>query len=60
MLLTKVLIEEQCGFRKGRGCDNQIFTLRLRIEKSLEFLNTFGPQFCRLRASVQFCLIKEL
>ena len=29
----KVLREEHCGFRKGRGCVNQIFTLRLIIEK---------------------------
>ena len=29
----KVLREEQCCFRKGSGCVNHYFTLRLIIEK---------------------------
>ena len=33
--VDKVLSEEQCGFRKGRGCFDQVFTLKLIIEKSL-------------------------
>ena len=33
--VDKVLREEQCSFRKGRGCVDQVFTLRLIIEKSL-------------------------
>ena len=33
--VDKVLREEKCSFRKGRGCINQIFTLRLIIEKCL-------------------------
>ena len=33
--VDKVLREEQCGFRKGRGCVDHVFTLRLIIEKSL-------------------------
>ena len=33
--VNKVLREEQCSFRKGRGCVDQVFTLRLIIEKSL-------------------------
>ena len=33
--VDKVLREEQCGFRKGRGCVDHVFTLWLIIEKSL-------------------------
>ena len=33
--VDKVLRGEQCGFRKGRGCVDQVFTLRFIIEKSL-------------------------
>ena len=33
--VDKVLREQQCSFRKGRGCFDQVFTLRLIIEKSL-------------------------
>ena len=31
------LREEQAGFRKGRSCSEQIFTLRTIIEQSLEY-----------------------
>ena len=33
--VDEVLREEQCGFRKGRGCVDRILTLRLIIEKCL-------------------------
>ena len=33
--VDKVLREKQLGFRKGRGCCDQIFILRLIIEKCL-------------------------
>lgn len=32
----RLMGEEQCGFRKGRGCVDQIFALRNIMEKSLE------------------------
>ena len=35
--VEKVIREEQFDFRKGRGCVDQIFTLRLIIEKSLSY-----------------------
>ncbi|XP_065557668.1 uncharacterized protein LOC136025570 [Artemia franciscana] len=44
--VDKVLREGQCGFRKGRGCVNQVFTLRLIEVPSLS--NTFCPQSYRL------------
>jgi len=34
-VVNKVLRERQCGFRKGRGCVDQIFSFRLIIEKGL-------------------------
>ena len=33
--VNKILIEEQCGFRKGRGCVDQRFPFKLIIEKCL-------------------------
>ena len=35
--VDKVLRENQCGFRKGRGCTDQIFLMRQLIEKKREF-----------------------
>jgi len=31
-VVDNVLREEQCSFRKGIGCIDKIFTLRIRIE----------------------------
>ena len=30
------LPESQCGFRKGRGCTDMIFTVRQLVEKAIE------------------------
>ena len=35
--LDRTLREEQAGFRRGRGCVNQIFVLRTIVEQSLEW-----------------------
>lgn len=35
--VDRVLRENQAGFRRNRGCIDQIFTLRILIEKCLEF-----------------------
>ena len=36
LIAEKVLPESQCGFRKGRGCVDMIFTVRQLFEKSRE------------------------
>ena len=43
--VDKFLRKEQCGFRKGRGCINQIFTFRLIIEKWLSCQTTLVFSF---------------
>ena len=35
-LAEKLLPESQCGFRKGRGCNDMIFTIRQMSEKAVE------------------------
>ena len=35
--LELLLRESQCGFRKGRGCDDKIFSLHILMEKAREF-----------------------
>ena len=36
------LPESQCGFRKGRGCTDMIFTIRQLVEKSWEHTASVG------------------
>ena len=35
-LAEKLLPESQCGFRKGRGCNDMIFTIWQMSEKAVE------------------------
>ena len=44
--LDQVLREEQCGFRKSRGCSDQLFALRQILEKCMAF-----------QLDVSFCFI---
>ena len=34
---NQMLRENQCGFRKGRGCADQLFSLRMLMERAREF-----------------------
>ena len=36
MVAEEELPDSQCGFRKGRGCSDMIFTVRQLVEKSIE------------------------
>ena len=45
----KMLRENQCGFRRGRGCIDHIFTLRTLAEKAREFNTTLYLSFVDLR-----------
>ena len=45
----QVLRTEQCGFRKGRGCVDQIFTLRIQSEKAREYNTSLYLAFVDLR-----------
>ena len=44
-----LLREGQCGFRKGRGCVDQIFLLRVLAEKAREFNTSHYMAFVDLR-----------
>jgi hypothetical protein len=35
--INQIMRENQCGFRPGRGCQDQVFTMRQIMEKSSEF-----------------------
>ena len=47
--VNQVLRENQCGFRKGRGCVDHIFSLRILAEKSREFNTPLYLSFVDLR-----------
>ena len=47
-----LLRESQCGFRKGRGCADQIFSVRGLMEKAREFKNAYLPMLCRSIKSI--------
>ena len=44
-----LLRENQCGFRKGRGCTDQLFSLRVIIEKAREYHRPLYICFVDLR-----------
>ena len=43
--MDSVLREEQAGFRSGRSCAEQIFTLRNIIEQVLEYKDKLNLKF---------------
>ncbi len=47
--LELLLRESQCGFRKSRGCNDQIFSLRILMEKAREFHQPLYVCFIDLR-----------
>ena len=44
-----MLRENQCGFRKGRGCTDQLFSIRMLMERSREFCRPLFLCFVDLR-----------
>jgi hypothetical protein len=44
-----MLLENQCGFRKGRGCADQLFTLQIPMEKAREYHHPLYICFIDLR-----------
>ena len=44
-----LLRENQCGFRKGRGCTDQLFSLRVMMEKAREYRRPLYICFVDLR-----------
>ena len=47
--VNQVLRESQCGFRKGRGCIDQVFSLRVLAEKAREYNTPLYLCFVDLR-----------
>ena len=59
----EMLREDQCGFCKGRGCVDQIFTLRVLAEKAKEFNTSLYLAFVNLRKaydSVNWQALREV
>ena len=52
--VDKVLREEQCGFREDRECVDQVFTLRLIIEKFLRCQTTLVLSFIHYEQAFGF------
>ena len=50
--LDQVLREEHCGFRKSRGCTDQLFALRQLLEKCMAF--QLDVSFCFIDFSAAF------
>ena len=46
------MVEEQCGFRKGRSCTDAIFTVQMIIEKKKRTQPTAIPLIYRLRKGI--------
>ena len=49
MIAEDVLPDSQCGFRKGRGCNDMVFVARQLIEKSVEHDDQLCVLFVDLR-----------
>ncbi|MDA8001968.1 MAG: reverse transcriptase domain-containing protein [Alphaproteobacteria bacterium] len=45
----ELLRESQCGFRRGRGCADQLFSLRMLMEKAREYHHPLYACFIDLR-----------
>ena len=52
---NQMLRENQCGFWKGRGCADQLFSLRMLMEQAREFHTPLFPCFVDLKISEGLC-----
>ena len=50
--LEEEMVEEQCGFRKGRSCTDAIFTVQQIMEKRKEQNLPLFPLIYRLRKGI--------
>ena len=50
------IAENQCGFREGRGCFNQVFAVRQLCEKDLEVNKEICSAFMDLEKNNYTCL----